>query len=386
MNHSSPARSKQGSWLSGLGASVGALALATAAFTGCAPPAPEDQIGDKSAEVEGALRQCGGGTTVEGIDVSQWQSHIDWSKVATTNVKWTIIRVSDGGYKQDSEFAANWSGAKNAGLVRGVYQFFRPAQDPIKQANLLLSAIAQDPIGAGDFPAVLDVETVDGVSTATIRKRIHQWLDEIETKTGKKPIIYTAAFMQNVLGSEFSDYPLWVANYTTQCPLMPSGWKGWDMWQYSDHGHVAGVPGSGVDRDVFDGSMSDLLAYVGAGPVSQPDPQSPPPDPQSPPPDPQSPTSPSGLSPADGAHETSSSVTMSCDSFTGATSYQFDIQVYQGGAWSDYYTYSTLHPTQTFWPQVANAPYRFRVRAVTGSGPSDYSGWSRFAFGNATLP
>ncbi len=372
---------------SALSLPLGALLLAA-----CAPANPDDPVDDKSAEVEGALRQCGGSTSVEGVDVSQWQSHIDWTQVATTNVKWAIIRVSDGGYHQDTEFDANWAGAKQNGIVRGVYQFFRPAQDPIKQADLLIQAIAQDPIGAGDFPAVLDVETVDGVSSATIRARIHQWLDHVEAATGKKPIIYTAAFMQNVVGKEFAGYPLWVANYTTQCPQMPSGWTAWDMWQYSDHGHVAGIPGSGVDRDVFDGSYADLVAYVGgapaspASPANPPDPQAPPqnpPDPQNPPP---SPTQPTGLAPADGSSETSSSVTMSCDSFAGATSYQFDIDVYEAGAWTSYYTYSTTHPTQTFWPQVANAPYRFRVQAKTANGPTGYTAWNRFTFGNAQLP
>ena len=67
------------------------------ALAACAPPSPEDDLGDKSAEIDGALRVCGNGNSVEGVDVSRWQSQIDWDKVATTPVKFALIRVSDGG-------------------------------------------------------------------------------------------------------------------------------------------------------------------------------------------------------------------------------------------------------------------------------------------------
>ena len=49
-------------------------------------------------------------------------------------------------------------------------------------------------------------------------------LSRIETKLKVKPIVYTAAFMSNVIGTNFSGYVLWVANYGATCPLMPSGW------------------------------------------------------------------------------------------------------------------------------------------------------------------
>ncbi|MFO0615608.1 MAG: GH25 family lysozyme [Polyangiaceae bacterium] len=360
------------------------FALATSLWLGlsaCAPEPPDSSNPwEETSEEDGALRVCSAGPTVQGVDVSYYQEKIDWSAVAKTNVKFAIVRVSDGEVFADPRFAANWKGAKAAGLVRGTYQFFRPSQDPVKQADLVIDALASDPLGEGDLPVVLDVETSDGVSNATLRARMKKWLVRVEAATGKRPIVYTAAFMQNVVGGGFSDYPLWVANYTSDCPLVPSGWTGWRMWQYSDHGKVSGIPGS-VDRDVWNGTLDDLLAFAGkAASPSEPPPHAD---------DPPAPAggAPTGLVPKDGAHEDGPSVTMGVDPFDGATGYEFEIEYFQksSGAWTPYYGYSTTKPMKTFWPAL-DAGFRFRVRATAPGGDSPSSPWSSFAFGSASLP
>lgn len=349
-------------------------------LTACAPEAPGTDAWEETSEEDGALRVCADGPTVQGVDVSYYQEKIDWTAVAGTSVKFAIVRVSDGAVFKDPKFDANWKGAKEAGLVRGVYQFFRPAQSPVEQADLVLDALAADPIGKGDLPVVLDVETSDGVSNATLRARMQTWLDRVEKGTGKRPIVYTAAFMQNVVGGGFADYPLWVANYTSQCPLVPSGWSGWSMWQFSDHGKVSGIPGN-VDRNLWNGSLAALHAFAD-GEASPSDP--PPPADDPPPPSGGAPT---GLTPKDGAHESGPSVTMGVEPFDGATGYEFEIEYFQksAGEWAAYYGYSTTKPEKTFWPAL-DAGFRFRVRATSSKGDSPSSGWSSFAFGSGALP
>lgn len=350
-------------------------------LAGCAPEPPDSSNPwEETSEEDGALRVCADGATVQGVDVSYYQEKIDWKAVAGTSVKFAIVRVSDGIGFSDPRFQENWKGAKEAGLVRGVYQFFRPAQDPVKQADLVIDALAADPIGEGDLPVVLDVETQDGVSNATLRARMKTWLDRVETATGKKPIVYTAAFMQNVVGGGFADYTLWVANYTSECPLVPSGWTDWSMWQYSDKGKVAGIQGN-VDRNVWNGTLDDLLAFAGksASPSDPPPPADDPPPPSG--------GSPTGLVPKDGTHESGPSVTMSVDPFAGASGYEFEIEWFQksAGKWAQYYGYSTTKPQKTFWPAL-DAGFRFRVRATSPEGDSPSSPWSSFAFGSASLP
>lgn len=205
-----------------------------------------------------ALKVCAGPTTVPGIDVSAYQGNVDWVKVKAAGKQFAFVRVSDGKNSLDSKFGANWKSSKSAGVIRGTYQFFRPSQDPIVQADLLLAELSKNGgLQVGDLPPVLDLEATDGVAAATVVSKAKQWLSHVEAALGVKPIVYTAAFMSSTLGNNFGGYTLWVANYGVTCPTMPSGWSKWAFWQSSDSGAVAGITGN-VDLDVFDGSLTDL--------------------------------------------------------------------------------------------------------------------------------
>ena len=89
---------------------------------------------------------------VEGIDVSWYQKKIDWKQVATSKV-FAFIKATEGTNLEDKSFASNWSGAQNAGLLRGAYHFFHPSVDPIDQAEFFLSTVV-----TCELPPVLDVE------------------------------------------------------------------------------------------------------------------------------------------------------------------------------------------------------------------------------------
>lgn len=95
---------------------------------------------------------------------------------------------------------------------------------------------------------------------------------------------------------------------------------------------------------------------------------------------------PGGLTPSNGRRVDTASVTVACDAVSGATSYEFEVQYYDGQTWRDYYTYEPSTAAKKFWPYVEDTAYRFRVRASTSSGWTDYSGWSLFLYGNASRP
>jgi GH25 family lysozyme M1 (1,4-beta-N-acetylmuramidase) len=208
-----------------------------------------------------ARRVCASGDTVEGIDVSYWQGDVDWDRVARTDLEFAIVRVSDGGFA-DPEFADNWSELRRVGLVRGAYQYFRAGQGVAAQADRMIDAVRD--LGPGDLAPVLDVETADGVSGATVVARAREWLDRVEAATGRVPIVYAASGFWNTLPDtdDFDRYPLWVANYGATCPSMPDPWADWAMWQYTDSGSVPGVSGP-VDTNVFQGDVDDLQRFAG---------------------------------------------------------------------------------------------------------------------------
>lgn len=97
------------------------------------------------------VRACTSGTTLEGIALSpERNKDIDFRQVAKSAVYFAFIRVSEGIEYKDKDFRLHWQAAKDAGLIRGVYQVFRPDEDPLLQANILVGAVEQ--LGPGDLP------------------------------------------------------------------------------------------------------------------------------------------------------------------------------------------------------------------------------------------
>jgi len=235
---------------------LSALLLST--FLLCGPndffgfaPAPGER------EEKGVV--CPDGPTLDGIDVSYWQGTIDWDAVSDDGIVFAFIRAADGLF-EDPKFEENWGEARRVGIIRGAYQYFRPGIDATEQANLLLRKIGR--LRPGDLPPVLDVETTDGENSEAIVAGIRTWINAVEARTGRRPLIYTAKyFWRDHVGSgEFVDYPLWVANWQVDCPSLPPPWTRWVFWQTSSSGHVAGIS-TRVDTDLFNGDMEDLLEF-----------------------------------------------------------------------------------------------------------------------------
>jgi lysozyme len=250
--------------------------------------------------LESEIRICADGPVVEGIDVSKWQAGIDWNLVADDGIRFAIIRVNHGLDDIDERFAYNWAEARRVGVIRGAYQYFLPDEDPIEQAELLLSLMG--PLEPDDLPPVIDVEEAAGQSPETIRQAIHLWSDTVEAAIGRKPFIYTAKyFWQDGVGApdDFLDHPLWVANYNVDCPLIADPWPRWNIWQYTSTGRVDGVTGN-VDRDHFNGTYEELIDFALGLPDPDPEPD-PDPDPEpepdpDPEPDPTDPAAPAACS------------------------------------------------------------------------------------------
>ena len=245
---------------------VSVLFLAVAAGCGGPPNGNAEKVGWTNEPVT----VCAGGTTVEGVDVSEFQGSINWNSVHSSGRDFAITRVSDGTGHLDPTFAANWAGIKAAGMVRGVYQFFEGTESGTAQADLLIQQVGT--LGADDLPPVADVEVLDGASGSQLVSNLAAWVAEIKAKTGRTPMIYTAPGFWNGLPStgQFSGEVLWVANWGVSCPDTPTPWTAWKFWQYDDGQATPNVPGisGAVDKDKFNGSLAQLQAIGGPLPYA----------------------------------------------------------------------------------------------------------------------
>ena len=196
--------------------------------------------------------------SIHGIDVSKYQSIIAWEEVKAMKVKniqlgFAFVKATEGIGNTDPNFKRNWKKTKDNGIIRGAYHFFIGSKDGRMQAENFIDKAELEP---GDMPPVLDAEQLNGASAEQLRKEMKKWLDVVESYYGVKPIIYTNVdFYNRNLGTEFDNYPLWVAHYYQ--PGQPRIKRGWVFWQHSQEGRVNGIV-SKVDFNVFNGDSLEF--------------------------------------------------------------------------------------------------------------------------------
>ena len=192
------------------------------------------------------------GYEVHGIDVSHYQEEIDWTTVATQDVRFVFVKASEGETMKDHFFSTNWTAIKDAGLLRGAYHFFIPSLSAETQAENFIGSVTLED---GDLPPVLDLEVTTEQSTSDILAGARTWMEKIEAHYGVRPILYTGLkFYQQHLEGEFEDYPIWIARYSRNTPNLD---KDWSFWQYSNRGGIEGIDGY-VDLNVFQGPIESL--------------------------------------------------------------------------------------------------------------------------------
>ena len=203
---------------------------------------------------------------IAGIDVSHWQSDIDWAEVKRSGVKFAFIKATEFPDKRttlfvDNKFKANAEGAKANGIHWGAYHFFRTHIDPILQARVFCETVGE----FSSLPPVLDLEAA-GSKGERLNYKVRQFLEEVEKITSRKPILYTSSgFWRSYMTSEKREhtdwarfYPLWLAHYTALWPNTPYPWIGWAFWQHSDKGTLPGIK-THVDLNWYTGSEEELM-------------------------------------------------------------------------------------------------------------------------------
>jgi len=192
-----------------------------------------------------------------GFDVSEYQSTIDWEQTyhikESFELSFVFIRSSAGKDKIDSKFKENWKEAKDRQLIRGAYHYYRPNENSLEQAENFIKNVKLE---KGDLPPVLDIEKLPkSQSIKKLKVGLRRWLVKIEKYYKVKPIIYSGErYYTDFLKEEFSEYPLWIANYNFWRNDLESDWQ---FWQFTEKAQIKGVKGT-VDINIFNGDRNEL--------------------------------------------------------------------------------------------------------------------------------
>ena len=196
-----------------------------------------------------------------GIDVSQRQQVIDWSKVKDQGIKFAYVRMGYRGYEtgklmNDSYFVDNYNGAKSAGIRTGVYFFSQAvsAEEAQEEADYVINLLSEydyDPDLPIAFwwdqnPAPGESARTDDTDGETQTACAEAFSDRIK-EAGYDCIVYTtingAFFRYDIDGF---DSGLWIADYGDKCSFIYD----YAFLQYSQSGIVDGIEGF-VDLDVM---------------------------------------------------------------------------------------------------------------------------------------
>ncbi len=201
---------------------------------------------------------------VRGLDVSAFQHQgrpIDWRLLARHGIRFAAIKVSEGTYYTNPYYRTDARAASAAGLVVMPYVFANPRRSGgAAQARFGVRAAGYGR-GRAALPVGVDLENDPYAATdhagdcyGVRPRQMVAWIAAFTAQavamTGKPPIIYTtAAWWRECTGDtgRFRRDPLWVAAYDTRVPGVPSPWKRWTFWQYTDDARLAGVGITDVD-------------------------------------------------------------------------------------------------------------------------------------------
>ena len=193
-----------------------------------------------------------------GFDVSEYQSEIDWEQTyhieEAFELSFVFIRATAGKDKIDSRFKENWNGAKARQLIRGAYHYYRPNENSKEQARNFIKNVT---LQKGDLPPVLDIEKLPKKqSVECLKIGLRNWLTAIEKHYKVKPIIYSGeSYYTDFLKEEFSEYPLWIANYNFWRNELEADWH---FWQFTEKAKIEGIEYP-IDLNIFNGDKNELV-------------------------------------------------------------------------------------------------------------------------------
>ena len=195
--------------------------------------------------------------TMNGIDISHWQSSLDASKVTA---EFIIIKATQGTWYVNPSCNIHYSQAKHSGKKLGLYHYAEGG-DPVKEADYFIAQISNY---IGEAILCLDWEKEDNAAYGVNDKAwIKAFCDRVAQPIAVNPLVYLSASIRGYADG-IGNYGRWIAQYAnnslTGYQAHPWNEGAYDcaIRQYSSCGRISGWE-SNVDLDL---AYMDAIAWA----------------------------------------------------------------------------------------------------------------------------
>ncbi len=206
-------------------------------------------------------------TQTPGMDVSGYQGSVDWTTAWNNGGKFAYVKATESTTYTNPDFAQQYNGSYNVGMIRGAYHFATPdTSSGATQADYFVNNGGGWSADGKTLPPMLDIEynpygaTCYGLSQSAMSQWIADFSNEVHARTTQYPTIYTTTdWWTTCTGNNagFGNNPLFIARYSSSPGTMPASWGYQTIWQYADSGTFPG------DQDYFNGAYDRLQAFAG---------------------------------------------------------------------------------------------------------------------------
>lgn len=198
---------------------------------------------------------------MKGIDVSEWQYDVDWSKVKASGIDFVIIRSSYGFNYKDKYFVQNVRGCLNNNIPFGVYHYARAANasEAAQEAEFVKSQLQAAGVTSSNisYPVYYDIENENqaNLSASLVKNMANAFISRLNSAGYKAGVYASTSWWQgNAPCSQLNGLEYrWIAEYNQGVGLTYSGFgsggdslknNGRGVWQFSSAGRVNGISGN----------------------------------------------------------------------------------------------------------------------------------------------
>lgn len=202
---------------------------------------------------------------MKGIDVSRWQTNVDYKKLKAAGVEFVIIQAGFGDVlsyptQKDKMFESHYKNAKAAGLHVGAYWYsYATKVDGAKrEAQGFMQTIKGKQF---DMPVYMDLEEKSQFATGpnNCSAMVTAFCEELEKNNYWTGLYISRSPLQKYISTEVANkYSLWVAEYASKFNYGGTV----DIWQYTSTARFNGYNGN-LDADICYKDYPSLIRNAG---------------------------------------------------------------------------------------------------------------------------